>query len=284
MKKLMNHCAEITEIPAEIAQYLGKGDLFQQVMRMQGKAFRDVRGRKTIQVKLGGNSYFIKQHFGVGWAEIFKNLLTLRLPILSAKTEKRAIQKLNEIGIATTPLVAFGEQGCNPAKVQSFLITKDLGDIVSLEDLCAEWKLNPPSPKFKRKLIIAVAQLARNLHEHGLNHRDFYMCHLCLDGEALKQQQINLCLIDLHRMLIHKNSAVKDNVKDIAALYFSSMDMGFSARDYLRFKHYYARGFMDKASFWQKVISRAHRLHAKFHSDKFQKRLVVEKAALKNEH
>jgi heptose I phosphotransferase len=276
--------AESIEMPAEIAQYLGKGDLFQQVMHMQGKAFRDVRGRKTIQVKLGDNSYFIKQHFGVGWAEIFKNLLTLRLPILGAKTEKLAIQKLYEIGIATTPLVAFGEQGCNPAKVQSFLITKDLGDIVSLEDLCAEWKLNPPSLKFKRKLIIEVAQLARNLHEHGLNHRDFYMCHLCLDGEALKEKQIKLCLIDLHRMLIHKGTVAKDNVKDIAALYFSSMDMGFTVRDYLRFKHYYAKGFMDEDGFWKKIISRAHKLHAKFHSDKFQKRLVVEKAALKNEH
>lgn len=283
MNEPMNR-AESIEVPAEIAQHLGKGDLFQQVMRMQGKAFRDVRGRKTIQVKLGDNSYFIKQHFGVGWAEIFKNLLTLRLPILGAKTEKLAIQKLDEIGIATTPLVAFGEQGCNPAKLQSFLITKDLGDIVSLEDLCADWKKNPPTAQFKRRLIIAVAQLARNLHGHGLNHRDFYMCHLCLDGEALKDGQISLCLIDLHRMLIHKNSVVKDNIKDIAALYFSSMDMGFTTRDYLRFKHYYAKGFMDEASFWQKVINRAHKLHAKFHSDKFQKRLVVEKAALKNEH
>lgn len=276
----MKH-AESIEMPAEIAQYLGEGDLFQQVMHMRGKVFRDVRGRKTIQVMLGDNSYFIKQHFGVGWAEIFKNLLTLRMPILGAKTEKLAIQKLDEIGIATTPLVAFGEQGSNPAKLQSFLITKDLGDIVSLEDLCADWKTNPPTAQFKRRLIIAVAQLARNLHGHGLNHRDFYMCHLCLDGAALKEKQIKLCLIDLHRMLSHKNSAVKDNIKDIAALYFSSMDMGFSARDYLRFKHYYAKGFMDEASFWQKVISRAHKLHAKFHSDKFQKRLVVEKAALK---
>ena len=283
MNEPMNR-AESIEIPDEIAQHLGKGDLFQQVMRMQGKAFRDVRGRKTIQVKLGDNSYFIKQHFGVGWAEIFKNLLTLRLPILGAKTEKLAIQKLDEIGIATTPLVAFGEQGCNPAKLQSFLITKDLGDIVSLEDLCADWKTNPPSLAFKRKLIIAVAELARKLHHSGMNHRDFYLCHLCLDAVAFNAGRIHLYLIDLHRMRMHQQPDIQDNMKDMAALYFSSMDVNLSPRDYLRFKHYYDQSTnYANAAFWQKVMTRANKLYAKFHSDKFQNRLQLEKNALNHD-
>lgn len=270
------------EVSKEVAQYFESGDVFQEIMQLQGKAFRDVPGRKTIQVQLGGNSYFIKQHFGVGWGEIFKNLLTFKLPILGAKTEKVAIERLNEIGIATTPLVAFGEHGCNPASLQSFLITKDLGNIISLEDLCAGWKDNPPSASFKRKLIVAVAQLARTLHLNGLNHRDFYLCHLCLDADALNKNEIKLYLIDLHRMLIHKKPAVHDNMKDIAALYFSSMDMGFTARDYLRFKHYYSQDFKSVSkSFWQNVTGRANRLYAKFYSDKFQQRLAVEKAALK---
>ena len=270
------------EVSQEVAEYFKSDNVFQEIMHLQGKAFRDVPGRKTMQVQLGANSYFIKQHFGVGWGEIFKNLLTFKLPILGARTEKIEIEKINEIGIATTPLVGFGEQGCNPANLQSFIITKDLGDIISLEDLCASWKTSPPSAVFKRKLIIAVAQLARTLHINGLNHRDFYLCHLCLDADALSNNQIKLYLIDLHRMLIHKRSIIQDNMKDIAALYFSSMDMGFTARDYLRFKHYYSQDFESvNNSFWQNVTSRANRLYAKFHSDKFQQRLAVEKAALK---
>lgn len=270
------------EVSQEVAEYFKSDNVFQEIMHLQGKAFRDVPGRKTIQVQLGEHSYFIKQHFGVGWGEIFKNLLTLKLPILGASTEKKAIQKLDSIGIATTPLVAFGEQGCNPANLQSFIITKDLGDIISLEDLCTSWKTSPPSAVFKRKLIIAVAQLARTLHINGLNHRDFYLCHLCLDADALSNNQIKLYLIDLHRMLIHKKPAIQDNMKDIAALYFSSIGMGFTARDYLRFKHYYSQDFESvNNSFWQNVMSRANRLYAKFHSDKFQQRLAVEKAALK---
>lgn len=270
------------EVSQEVARYLKSNNVFQEVMQLEGKAFRDVPGRKTIQVQLGSNSYFIKQHFGVGWGEIFKNLLTLKMPILGARTEKQAIQKLDSIGIATTPLVAFGEHGCNPASLQSFLITKDLGNIVSLEDLCGGWKTNPPSASFKRRLIIAVAQLARTLHINGLNHRDFYLCHLCLDAGALSNKQIKLYLIDLHRMLIHKDPAVRDNMKDIAALYFSSLDMNFTLRDYLRFQHYYSKDFplVDEV-FWKRVLNRANKLYAKFHSDKFQQRLAVEKAALK---
>lgn len=269
-------------IPESVRSYLNDKDSFAAIMNLQGKAFRDVTGRKTIQLELGGNSYFIKQHFGVGWREIFKNLISFKVPIVSAKTEKLAIEKLDSIGIATTPLVAYGERGFSPASLQSFLITKDLGNIISLEDLCVDWKNTSPSLQFKRQLIIAVAQLARILHTNGLNHRDFYMCHLCLDADALKNNEIKLFLIDLHRMLIHKRPANHDNMKDIAALYFSSLDMGFTARDYLRFKHYYAKGVQAVTlEFWQQVTSRADKLYAKFHSDKFQQRLAVEKAALK---
>jgi hypothetical protein len=271
-------------MPPEIENYLAPGDAFTQVMTMQGRAFRDVRGRKTIQVDLGGHSYFVKQHFGVGWGEIFKNLLTFKRPIISAKTEMRAIRKLDEIGIATTPLVAFGERGNNPAKLQSFLITQDLGDIISLEELCETWKQQAPSPRFKRQLVIAVAKLAHQLHLNGMNHRDFYLCHLCLDRAKLKAGNIHLYLIDLHRMRMHSQPDAEDNMKDIAALYFSSLDMGLSPRDYLRFKYYYDKHHRHaNTAFWQKVLARAGKLYAKFHSDKFQNRLKLEKNALNHD-
>ena len=126
-------------VPDEIKQYL-QGDVFEALMQMPGKAFRDVPGRKTIQVAFGSKSYFIKQHFGVGWGEIFKNLISFKTPILGAMTEVHAIQKLDEIGIPTTPLVAYGQQGCSPASMRSFVMTEDLGDIDSLEDICANWR------------------------------------------------------------------------------------------------------------------------------------------------
>lgn len=271
----------ILVVPSEIKQSLHGEDAFTAMMHLSGKVFRDVRGRKTMQLNLHEKSYFIKQHFGVGWHEIIKNLLSFKKPILGAMTEVNAIKKLVEIGIATTPLVAYGQRGSNPANVQSFVLTEDLGNIISLEDLCADWKNNPPDEKFKRQLIIEVAKIAHKLHTHGINHRDFYICHLCLDKTALNQNQIKLCLIDLHRMLIHSKISVIDNIKDIAALYFSSMDAGLTPRDYLRFKRYYSSGLVGCTSaFWLKVEARAHKLYTKFHSDKFQQRLSAEKSAI----
>jgi tRNA A-37 threonylcarbamoyl transferase component Bud32 len=268
-------CKNILVVPDTIQQTLGNVATFDTLMQLQGKAFRDVKGRKTIQVELAGKSYFLKQHFGVGWGEIVKNLLSFKKPILGAMTEVRAIEKLDELGIATTPLVAYGQRGSNPANLQSFVLTQDLGDIISLEDLCADWKKSPPDAKFKRRLIVQVAEIAKKLHENGVNHRDFYICHFCLDNTELPT--IKLYLIDLHRVLIHVNPSFSANVKDIAALYFSSMDIGLTTRDYLRFMWHYQK---QDVTFWQQVEARAQKLYAKFNSTKFQDRLAKEKSLI----
>ncbi len=264
-------------IPSHLQRYLGH-DAFNQIMQMHGKPFRDVSGRKTIQVQIDGNRYFIKQHFGVGWGEIFKNLVTLKKPVLSAMTEVRAIQKLDEIGIATTPLVAYGHRGINPASLQSFVMTEDLGEIISLEELCADWAENPPSNELKRNIVIAMAQLAQKLHGAGLCHRDFYLCHLVIKKATLAQGKIALILIDLHRLLMGQSSNSHAVMKDIAGLFFSAMDAGFTAEDWTLFKQHY---LPQSAEFWSQVEARAHRLHAKFNSEKFQNRLTSEKAAIR---
>lgn len=274
----MRDIFETTEFIKNIKPYLKAGNVFSTIMTMQGRVFRSVKSRKTLQIELSGNRYFIKQHFGVGWAEIFKNLIVFRKPIIGAKTEKEAIQALGQIGIATTPLVGFGEQGLNPANKQSFLITRDLGNIVSLEDFCRDWKEHPPNNKLRQQIVIAVATLAKKLHQAGLIHRDFYLCHLCLDGDLLKKGEINLYLIDLHRMLMNQSVAGKGTMKDIAALYFSAMDIGFSPEDIELFKQNYCQDLPVK--FWTDVQRRADKLYVKFHSAKFQKRLLVEKSAL----
>ncbi|SNR94630.1 heptose I phosphotransferase [Methylobacillus rhizosphaerae] len=261
---------EILELSPEIRVGVQGEDIFAAVMDLQGQVFRDVPGRKTIRVDIAGQSCFIKQHFGVGWGEIFKNLLAFKLPIISADTERRAIEALGRIGIATTPLAGYGERGCSPASRQSFLITHDLGDILSLETLAEQWAVTPPEPRFKRHLLIEVASLAARLHDSGLNHRDFYLCHICLDLPRLRQGDIHLYLIDLHRVGIRETIRSRDRMKDMAALYFSAMNAGLSARDYLRFlRRYRGRSIritlQEERDFWRQVQVRAIRLYIKLH-------------------
>lgn len=270
-------CRNILAVPDSIKESLGDVDTFRALMQLQGKAFRDVKGRKTIQVQLAGRSYFLKQHFGVGWREIFKNLLSFKKPILGAITEVEAIKKLDEIGILTTPLIGYGVKGRNPALQQSFLITEDLGDIISLEELCADWEQNPPSAVLKSKIIIGMAQLAAKLHGAGMYHRDFYLCHFVIKASELAQGNVNLILIDLHRMLSKQPKDGSAAMKDIAGLYFSAMDCGFTEEDWLLFREHY---LPQTDEFWAKVEARANQLYAKFHSDKFQKRLAKEKSAI----
>lgn len=263
-------CGRWLTAPHWLQQAFAGQDLFDALMRLRGEVFRDVPGRKTMRVEVAGRACFVKQHFGVGWGEICKNLLSLKWPVLTARTEWRAIERLERLGIATTPALACGVRGWNPAWLQSFLLTADLGDIISLETLCADWPQRPPAVAFKRRLLIAVATLARRLHEGGMNHRDFYICHLCLDNARLRQGEIHLYLIDLHRVGVRPRIRPIDRMKDMAALYFSSMDIGLTQRDHLRFlRHYHGRRLRavlrEEAPFWQRVAARAVKLYVKFH-------------------
>jgi heptose I phosphotransferase len=126
-------------------------------------------------------------------------------------------------------------------------------------------------------LMIKLAQLSANLHGAGLCHRDYYLCHFIIQKKAFNEGQLELILIDLHRMLqnqTHESSAV---MKDIAALVFSAKDAGFNDDDWALFKqHYLPLG----EQFWVSVEQRAEKLYRKFHSAKFQQRLKAEKSAL----
>ena len=228
---------------------LEEGREFDQLMDMEGEMFREMprEGRRTLRFACGGRSYFIKIHRGVGWREIFKNLFSLRLPILGARNEWQAIEKLGELGIPTTPLVACGERGANPARRESFVLTRDLGKTISLEDLCKDWQQTPPPVRLKRSLIRETARIARIMHGNGMNHRDFYICHFLLDlHQDVDVDNPLLHLIDLHRVQIRSKTPSRWIVKDIGGLYFSALDAGLTRNDVYRFlREYYQQPLRD---------------------------------------
>lgn len=240
-------------------------NLFDRMMALKGKIFRALENRRTQQITFNNQTYFIKQHFGVGLKEIIKNLLQGRLPIISAKNEWLAIQKLNQLKIATPVIKAYGSKGLNPASVKSFILTEELPPHTSLEHFCENWASSPPTFKLKKRLLSEVAHIAKTLHENGINHRDFYLCHFLL----LKNAEISkLILIDLHRAQIRKKTPTRWSVKDIAGLYFSSRHIGLTTRDDLRFiKAYRNQPLRDillkEKNFWQRVKQRGDQLSAK---------------------
>lgn len=240
--------------------------LFDQVMNLKGERFRDQEGRLTQRVKLGGKYYFIKQHRGVGWREIFKNLVQGRLPVTSAKNEWRAIQRLQKLGVAVPVISGYGGRGVNPARKESFILMEELTPVMSLETLCKPWNKQLPAFVFKKYLIEEVARISRILHENGINHRDFYLCHFLIDAAAPLSKHPPLYLIDLHRAQIREKTPARWRIKDLAGLYFSSKDAGLTLRDWYRFTRAYRqkslRDFLKKETkFWEQILARGEQLY-----------------------
>ena len=218
-------------------------DPFAAVEELEGEVFRELEARRTLRTEAGGRAYFVKIHRGVGWAEIFKNLFSLRLPILGAGHEWRAIRRLEELGVDTMRGVAFGQRGGNPATQHSFIVTEELAPTISLEDFCRDWPDNPPPVLLKRALIRRVAEMARRMHGGGVNHRDFYICHFLLHlAPPPMPEKLKLSLIDLHRAQIREKTPRRWRDKDLAGLHFSALAIGLTRRDRLRFlRAYFAR-------------------------------------------
>lgn len=245
-------------------------DPFAAARAQQGEIFRDKEGRRTLRFEIEGRGYFLKLHQGVGWGEVLKNLLQLRLPVVGARNEYAAIRRIEKIGLDTLSVAAYGRRGRNPARQLSFLVTDELQQIESLEDFCAKWPQQPPTYALKKALIEKVATLSRTLHDQGVNHRDYYLCHLLLDvAEPVTATNIHskkLYVMDLHRAQIRHRVPRRWLVKDLGALYYSALDVGLTHRDVLRFIRIYSglpltETLRDDAGLWRAIKQRAAKIY-----------------------
>ncbi len=275
-------------------------------------------GRRTVSFSHNGERYYLKIHDGVGWKEIGKNLTSLRLPVLGAENEWKGVHHLRRqtllqnLGLNTLNIAGYGTRERrfwtilnNPAKRQSLIVTDEIPEAISLEDLFKDklfWgrNANKTSDKicFKRWLIEQLAQTARVLHNSGANHRDFYLSHFLLqrtkESHEPTPENSSLFLIDLHRMQIHKprwtawikailQGALKLQrphppesvtprrwkMRDVSGLHYSSMDLGLTKRDLIRFISTYEnisnRQVLEilqaNDGFWRDVRSRAQNLY-----------------------
>ncbi|NLW85100.1 MAG: lipopolysaccharide core heptose(I) kinase RfaP [Phycisphaerae bacterium] len=261
----------IVELHEPLKTHWAGKDPFDQAAALEGQVFRAVKNRRTLRFELDGKGYFAKIHTGVGWAEIVKNLLMLKRPIVGAGNEFQAIRRLETLKIETMHIVGFGQCGRNPARLESFLITEELNDVISLEDFCQDWQTTPPPFALKKALIEKLAAIARTMHTHGVNHRDCYICHFMLDvasGTPTNADAVKLSVIDLHRAQVRSRTPRRWVVKDVAGLWFSAMDIGLTRRDRLRFMRAYAQMplrsiFESQYRFWRQVDRTARRLYKK---------------------
>jgi len=245
-------------------------DVFALVQQLEGRVVRAVPGRQTLRFELAGQGYYCKLHTGVGWGEIIKNLLYGRLPIIGARNEWLALNRLAELGVPSLEPLAYGEQGWNPARRLSFIVTRELLGTVQLDDYL---RAHPRLPfAAKQQLLQTLAEMVRRIHQHGLNHRDLYLCHFLLDPLALAKPAVStrplLYLVDLHRAQMRDQVPRRWLVKDLASLYFSTLDLAVSRRDIARFLAiYFAQPWRQvlkqQAPLLRAIAARAQRLYAR---------------------
>ena len=250
----------------DIAALWSAEDILDTAFALDGEVFRDVPGRRTLRVKLGEAYYFVKLHYGVGWGEVVKNWLQLKRPVVGAENEYDACRELAKLGITAPRPAAFAQSSGPAARRRSFVLCDELAGYTSLEDLTEHWAETPPSLAERRMLLKAVAQFAKTFHGHGFIHRDFYICHLLSNDITRAAGKQELAVLDLHRARRFEHIPKRWLRRDLAALIFSCLDLGFSQRDWLRFIRIYTglplkTVFSRDARFWQTVWTRAEKLY-----------------------
>ena len=134
-----------------------------------------------------------------------------------AVVEAENVRSARSAGIATMEVVAAGqESGLLGAHRSYIIVTAVPGDALSRcgEDFLARHRDNGLAAAFTEQL----ADLARELHQAGYVHRDFYASHLFLDEQPGGFQ---LHLIDLARLFKPRWRRFRWRVKDLAQLKFS---------------------------------------------------------------
>ena len=212
-----------------------------------------VRERSTARLTLRHRgaeyTFYLKRHTSPPLKEHLKLLARFSRP-KSALNEWRAIIRFHELGLPTMIPVAAGEKSSRLGAVStSFVLSLEIKDATRLDHYLAAWLGHPLSGeeiRRKRALVEEVAQLTRKMHRSGLNHRDYYLCHLFI-RETQAEENFELFVLDLHRVDIRNKVGRRWIVKDLAAINYSSLELPVHTTDRLRFlKHYLGKDRLEK--------------------------------------
>ncbi len=165
-------------------------DTFESVMQCKdGEIMRSVPGRSTVRLPMG---VYLKRYevryYSLPWLHAFCHD--------EAEHEWKMIHELQRAGFRVPTPIAFGRRGA-----RSFVMTEEIAGGVPADSIA------PP--------LAAIGKLTRQFHDAGFIHKDYYLCHVFVAGEALY-------FIDLQRVLGPGTFSERWRVKDLAALAHSA--------------------------------------------------------------
>jgi len=177
-------------------------------------------GRRNFVVGAAPRRYFFKVHGPEAGG---------RQPSQGAR-EWENNMRLMRYGLPVAALAAWGEN-----RESSFFASRDRGG-VPLDDVLRRRPAHSgPCDGEVRDLARAAGRLVGAFHRAGFFHRDLYLCHILLE-------EGRLIFIDLQRLEEGYLFERRGQIKDLAALLYSSRDLPITETDRLRFLAAYLGG------------------------------------------
>lgn len=225
LRRLTDGCMWVDqEFEADLKR-VGLGN-FEAVMRSaSGHLLRTLPDRENWRLELAGNGracvVFLKKHRRRSFFERLAWLVGRAAPT-AGRTEAENVAALNQAGIESMRVVAFGEH-VRGSSAESFFMTEELRGFTQLDHFIRQ-RFIPAAERTRAdpnltSLAWAVADVARRFHQAGFNHRDFYGCHFFI--QEFPGGHFAVRLIDLQRVERRRRWRQRWLVKDLAQLAYS---------------------------------------------------------------
>ncbi len=229
-----------------------------------GIPVKEKKSRSVVRIDLEEGiitrTFYLKQHFRPG-KEMIKSILPWSKKE-DARNEWENMLLLDSLGFCTMIPVVFGSRERFGIPYYSLTLSESIYDTEKLETYLPG-RFSPPLSREKviekRSLINKLATLARDFHNKGLNHQDFYLGHL-----LIRQADEKIFIVDLQRIHRSRTISTRDRIKDLAQLCYSAGRLGILSRtDFIRFAHsYFGKDNLNgyEKGLIKKIIAKAKRI------------------------
>ena len=231
------------------------GDLDASVMDLAGgDRFHRKQGRSTARLRFDAAaagapalSVYLKRHYRLPAWDRVRALVHPAGRYSPGASEWAHLERARDLGIRVPEVVAVGERIGPWGGLQSYLMVAELVDQAPLHEAIPALAATLDPTRFKRlkrALIVEMAEIVARLHLAHAFHKDLYLCHFFVPpgDQAQPSGDGRLCLIDLHRLAVHRWSGPRWRCKDLGQLLFSTEGVaGVDDRDRLRFWMHYRR-------------------------------------------
>jgi len=165
--------------------------------------------------------------------------------VSGALAELHHINRLRQSGIEVPQPLAFG-QDVPLGPFRSFLLLSSLEHWPTLEEIAHSQRFDAPLSRIdvRRRLIAAVADLARRMHQTNIANPSLYSRHVVV--ESLEADPIRLGLIDLEDLEVDVRVDDRRRAADLGALALTLQRESVSRTDRVRFvRRYYRSARLD---------------------------------------